>query len=108
MKEGAVFKLMPLPEPPKLTQWKQHLRDKVVNASGLGEEAFAWVMVAEDMSVDISQLVVTSKFAAVDASLAAAFNDILRGRIGTIISDEKEKMATPSICRASGLRLTST
>ena len=93
IKEEASMKLLALPEAPRLTQWQQHLRDKVVSVSGRGDEAFLWIREAENMDIPDERLTISQKFASVDAKLAAAFNDVLRGRIGTIISDEKEKMA---------------
>ena len=77
IKEEASMKLLALPEAPRLTQWQQHLRDKVVSVSGRGDEAFLWIREAEDMEIPDVQLAVSQKFASVDAKLAAAFHDIL-------------------------------
>ena len=93
VKEADGIKLLPLPEAPRLTQWKQHLRDKVVSASGRGDEAFKWILQAENPEIPDEALAPRGKFVSLDAKLGAAFNDILKGRIGTIITDAKEKAA---------------
>ena len=69
IKEEASMKLLALPEAPRLTQWQQHLRDKIVSVSGRGDEAFLWIREAEDMDVPDVRLTVSQKFASVVARL---------------------------------------
>ena len=93
VKEADTMKLGPLPEAPRLTLWKQSVRDKVVSASGRGEAAFAWILEAENFEIPDDSLEARGPFESMDAKLSSALNDILRGRIATIIMDAKEKAA---------------
>ena len=97
LKEGDSMKVPPIPEPARLTQWKQSVRDSVVTTSGRGQEAFRWILQAEDFQVPDENLEPSVQYASVDAKLGKAFSDILGGRaggrIGTIITDAKERAA---------------
>ena len=91
------MKVASLPDPARLTPWKQSVRDSVVTTSGRGQEAFQWILQAEDFQVPDEALEPDNKYASVDAKLGKAFSDILGGRaggrIGTIITDAKERAA---------------
>ena len=93
IKEADTMKLGPLPEAPRLTLWKQSVRDKVVSASGRGQVAFDWILEAENFEIPDDNLEAKGTFESLDAKFSSALNDILRGRIATIIMDAKEKAA---------------
>ena len=97
VKEADSIKLNQLPEVPMFIAWKQHVRAKVVSASGRGEEAFRWIRRAEDESVNFHDLRASGDFASTDAKLHSAIKDVAKGRIGTLITREVEEAAEKGI-----------
>ena len=86
IKEADSIKLLPLPDVAQITAWKQHVRSKVVSASGRGDEAFSWILDAEDKDIDDSDLKPSRKFLTIDAKLHTAVKEIAKGRIGAVIT----------------------
>ena len=93
VKEADSIRLNQLPEVSMFTAWKQHLRAKVVSASGRGDEAFRWILRAEDENTDFKDLQAAGSFRSTDAKLHAAIKDIAKGRLGTLITREVEEAA---------------
>jgi len=93
VKEADSIKLNQLPEVPMFVAWKQHVRAKVVSASGRGERAFQWIRRAENEAVSFEELKATGEFTSTDAKLHAAIKDVAKGRIGTTITREVEEAA---------------
>ena len=80
-KEAESIKLHALPNAAGFRQWKQHLRDEVVGASGFPDQAFAWINRTETLSFE--ELADSQEFSTLDAKLAAAFSRIASGEVAT-------------------------
>jgi len=98
IKEAETIKIPPLPSATQFRSWKVSVRTEVTAASGRGDVAFKWILLAESPSSSFESLATSGTgFESLDAKLAAAMTKLSHGELGRLFSlaTEHERLADP-------------
>ena len=89
-KEADAIRVGSLPNAAQFRAWRVALRSEVAAASGVGEDAFKWILETEAPDATFDGLSHSGRFPSLDSKLAAALAKAASGEIGRRITHATE------------------